>query len=133
MKTRTNTIAGSLKISNEVVIKIAELAAMEVTGVSVKGGHLDTQDNALLVANRLINPIKATLKGESAEIDVSVIVIAGYKAVKVAESIQQSVKTAVQNMTGIAVSKVNVRISGVRLPPAADKSSDFFAEDTEII
>ncbi|MCL1788774.1 MAG: Asp23/Gls24 family envelope stress response protein, partial [Oscillospiraceae bacterium] len=71
MKTRTNTIAGSLKISNEVVIKIAELAAMEVTGVSVKGGHLDTQDNTLLVANRLINPIKAALKGESAEIDVS--------------------------------------------------------------
>jgi uncharacterized alkaline shock family protein YloU len=135
MKARNNTIAGSLKISNEVVIKIAELAAMEVTGVSIKGGHLDTQDNTLLVANRFINPIKATLKGEAAEIDISIIVIAGHKAVKVAELVQQSVKSAVQNMTGIAVSKVNVRIAGVRLPAAAanNNQSDFFPEDEEII
>ena len=133
MRTRTNTISGSLKISNEVVVKIAELAAMEVAGVSVKGGRLDTQDSTLLVANRFISPVKATLKGEAAEIDISIIVIAGQKAVKVAESVQQSVKTAVQNMTGIAVSKVNVRVAGVRLPAAIDRSSDFFAEDEQII
>jgi len=118
MKSKSNAVAGSLKISNEVVVKIAELAAMEITGVSVKGGHLDTQDNTLLVANRFINPIRATLKGEAAEIDISIIVISGHKAIKVAESVQQSVKSAVQNMTGIAVSKVNVRIAGVRMPLA---------------
>lgn len=117
---------GSLKISNEAVVKIAELAALEVSGVSVRGGHLDTQDNPLLVANRIINPIKASLKGEAAEIDISIVVIAGHKAVKVAEAVQTSVKSAVQNMTGIAVSKVNVRIAGVRLPPEEDLSSDFF-------
>ncbi|MCL1788795.1 MAG: hypothetical protein FWG33_00370 [Oscillospiraceae bacterium] len=38
-----------------------------------------------------------------------------------------------QNMTGIAVSKVNVKVAGVRLPPSADRSSDFFPEDTEVI
>jgi len=115
MKSRTNVVSGSLKISNEVVVKIAELAAMEIPGVSVRGGHLDTQDNQLLVANRLINPLKATLKGEAAEINISIIVKAGHKAVKVAEAVQQSVKSAVQNMTGIAVSKVNVRIAGIRI------------------
>ena len=133
MKTRTNAIAGSLKISNEVVIKISELAAMEVPGVSLKGGHLDTQDNTLLVANRFISPIKASLKGEAAEIDISIIVIAGHKAVKVAESVQSSIKSAVQNMTGIAVSKVNVRIAGVRLPATAPANSDFFPENREVI
>jgi len=115
MKSRTNVVAGSLKVSNEVVVKIAELAAMEIPGVSVKGGHLDTQDSQLLVANRLINPIKAVLKGEAAEINISIIVKAGHKAVKVAEAVQQSVKSAVQNMTGITVSKVNVRIAGIRI------------------
>ncbi|MCL2036561.1 MAG: Asp23/Gls24 family envelope stress response protein [Oscillospiraceae bacterium] len=116
MKAKSHNIAGSLKISNEVVVKITELAAMEITGVSVKGGHLDTQDNTLLVANQFISPIKASLKGEAAEIDISIVVISGHKAVKVAESVQQSVKSAVQNMTGIPVAKVNVRISGVRIP-----------------
>jgi len=114
MKRKSNVISGSLKISNEVVVKIAELAAMEIPGVAVKGGHLETHENSLLVANRLINPLKATLKGEAAEIDISIIVKSGHKAVKVAEAVQQSVKAAVQNMTGIAVSKVNVRIAGVR-------------------
>ncbi|MCL1866654.1 MAG: Asp23/Gls24 family envelope stress response protein [Oscillospiraceae bacterium] len=122
MRTRTNPVAGSLKISNEVVVKIAELAAMEITGVSVKAGHLETPDSPLLVANRFISPIKANLKGEAAEIDISIIVESGHKAVKVAESVQQSVKSAVQNMTGIAVAKVNVCICGVRLSetPAAE-------------
>ena len=119
MKINESSVAGSLKISNEVIVKIAELAAMEITGVSTKGGHLDTQENALLVANRFIRPIKASLKGESAELDVSIVVISGHKAVKVAESVQHSVKSAVQNMTGITVSKVNVQITGVRLPEKA--------------
>jgi uncharacterized alkaline shock family protein YloU len=88
---------------------------MEVTGVAVRGGHLDTQENTLLVANRLIQPIRATLKGETVEVDISIVVMSGNKAIKVAEAVQQSVKSAVQNMTGIAVSKVNVKISGVRL------------------
>ena len=123
MKTKSNTVAGSLKISNEVVVKIAELAAMEIPGVAVKGNHIETQDNPLLIANKFINPIKATLKGEAAQIDISVIVLSGHKAVKVAEAIQQSVKSAVQNMTGIAVSKVNVRIAGVRLPNTFDSEA----------
>ena len=110
-----HNIAGSLKISNEVIVKIAELAAMEITGVSVKGNHLDAQENPLFIANRFISPVKARLTGEAAEIDVNIVVISGYKAVSVAEAVQKSVKSAVQNMTGIAVSKVNIRIAGVRL------------------
>jgi uncharacterized alkaline shock family protein YloU len=80
---------------------------------------LDTQEHPLLVANQLITPIKATLKGEAAEIDISIVVEAGHKAIKVAEAVQQSVKSAVQNMTGIPVAKVNVRITGARLPEEA--------------
>ena len=128
MRSKKNTVSGSLKISNEVVVKIAELAAMEIPGVSVKGGHLDSQENTLLIANNLINPLKATLKGEAAEIDISIVVKAGHKAVKVAEAVQQSVKSAVQNMTGIAVSKVNVRIAGIRL--SADQS-DLLPKDAD--
>ena len=88
---------------------------MEIPGVSVKDRHIETNDNPLLIANRFLSPIHARLTGESAEIDISIIVISGHKAVRVAEAVQQSVKSAVQNMTGIAVSKVNVRITGVRL------------------
>lgn len=113
---KKHATTGSLKISNDVVVKIAELAAMEIDGVSVKGQRLDFAENPLSIANRFISPVHARLTGEAAEIDISVIVIGGHKAVRVAEAVQHSVKSAVQNMTGIAVSKVNVRIAGVRLP-----------------
>jgi uncharacterized alkaline shock family protein YloU len=110
--------SGALRISNDVVIKIVELAAMEISGVATKNGHLEAKENPILIANRLVNPIRATLRGDAAEIDISIVVEAGHKAVKVAESVQQSVKSAVQNMTGIIVAKVNVRIIGTRVPLA---------------
>jgi len=112
---RKHTPAGSLKISNEVVVKIAVLAAMEINGVSIRGQKLDTADTALSIAGRFMPPVQARLTGEAAEIDMSIVVLSGCKAVKVAEAVQHSVKSAVQNMTGIAVSKVNVRIAGIRV------------------
>jgi uncharacterized alkaline shock family protein YloU len=118
MKSRTGNVAGALRISNEVIVKIVELAAMEIAGVAAKGGHLYTHDSPILVANSIVNPIRAVLKGEAAEIDISIIVESGHRAVKVAQSVQQSVKSAVQNMTGITVAKVNVRIVGTRMSEA---------------
>ncbi|MDR0223239.1 MAG: Asp23/Gls24 family envelope stress response protein [Oscillospiraceae bacterium] len=114
MDKKINTAMGGLKISGGVIVKIAELAAMEIKGVSTAGNHLETAENPLLIANRFISPIRVSLKGEAAEINVNIIVVEGHKAVRVAESAQRSVKSAVQNMTGIAVSKVNVKIAGIR-------------------
>jgi len=111
---KKHTAAGSLKISNDVVVRIASLAAMEIDGVSVKGQKLDTAD-APPIAEHFITPVTARLTGEAAVIDISIVVVGGHKAVRVAEAVQHSVKSAVQNMTGIAVSKVNVRITGVRI------------------
>ncbi len=104
---------GNLKISNEVIEKIAELAATEITGVAVNGQHIAVNDTSKAVAGRFLSPIKVRLSSEAAEIDISIIVVQGCKAVSVAEAVQHSIKSAVQNMTGIAVSKVNVKISGI--------------------
>ncbi|MDR0197120.1 MAG: Asp23/Gls24 family envelope stress response protein [Oscillospiraceae bacterium] len=114
MDKKINTAMGGLKISGDVIIKITELAAMEIKGVSVNGNRLETAENPLLIAKRFSSPIRASFKGEAAEIDISIVVVEGNKAVRVAKSVQRSIKSAVQNMTGIAVSKVNVKIAGVR-------------------
>lgn len=115
MEKKLTKINGSLKISKDVILKIAELAASEITGVAVNGTKLVTGAPDSLFAYRFGNPIKVTFSGEAAEIDVNIVVVQGYKAVNVAESVQASVKSAVQNMTGIVVSKVNIRIAGIKI------------------
>ncbi len=100
--------AGSLKISESVIIRISELAVAEVEGVEALavGKGFFAKQNA---------PIKVRLLDGVVEISVSIIVKQGLKAVSVAEEIQQVVKENVQNMTGIAVSRVNVIVAGIDL------------------
>ena len=119
MDLNQNTGTGTLKVSQEVIEKIARLAASEVEGVA-----LDTSGKRLARAEvnpaadklmELARPAKAKLFKEAATIDMSVVVLQGFKAAVVGENIQRAVKAAVQNMTGITVAKVNVRIAGIRL------------------
>ena len=53
------------------------------------------------------------INSEAAVIDISIVTELGHKAYEVAKAVQDHVKSAVQNMTGIAVSKVNVKIVGI--------------------
>ncbi len=61
------------------------------------------------------SPVKVSVSKESVVIDLSIITEQGSKAINVASAVQASVKSAVQNMTGITVSKVNVNIAGIML------------------
>lgn len=121
MEKKMTKSSGSLKISNDVIIKIAELAAAEITGVAVNDdqtlavAETPIAISSIPIANRIAGPIRVHLAGESAEVSINIIVIQGHNSVAVAEAVQKSVKSAVQNMTGIAVSKVNVSIAGVKL------------------
>lgn len=110
--------AGSLKISEDVIETIAKLATMEIQGVdSLRAGSLSITD--VLVHSKTKGPIKINLAGDVAEISISVIIKYGYKITDIAESIQNNVKSAVQSMTGIAVSKVNIAVAGVSFKSAA--------------
>ncbi len=101
---------GALKISGNAVLKIAETAAAEVEGASLR------PDASKGILSLFSPPVRVRLGADATVIDVSVFVVQGYKAQAVAESIQEGVKSAVQNMTGIAVSKVNVKIAGICSP-----------------
>ena len=58
-------------------------------------------------------PIVVELSDDVAEITVNVVVTYGCKIPQLSEQIQENVKSAVQNMTCITVSKVNVIVNGV--------------------
>ncbi|MBR5090306.1 MAG: Asp23/Gls24 family envelope stress response protein [Ruminiclostridium sp.] len=105
--------SGSLQVSTYVIVSIAETAASEVEGVAVNSVNKFAVLGGAPLTSKLVSPIKVRLDSDSAVIDIAVVTESGYRAYEVAKSVQEHVKSSVQNMTGIAVSKVNVKIVGI--------------------
>ena len=117
MNKKNSASVGNLKVSKDVIAKIAELAACEIAGVAVENGHLFVSGSPIGIPNLVMPPVRASVSKEAAVIDLSIVTEQGSKAVNVASNVQNNVKSAVQNMTGIPVSKVNVNIVGIKLNP----------------
>ncbi len=105
--------AGSLKVSANVLVSIAETAAAEVDGVAVNSKNGLAIVGGAPLSSKIIPPIRVKLSSDAAVIDISIVTELGHKAYEVAKAVQEHVKSSVQNMTGIAVSKVNVKIVGI--------------------
>ncbi|MGN0698766.1 MAG: Asp23/Gls24 family envelope stress response protein [Ruminiclostridium sp.] len=123
MNKKVNNTGASLRISNDVLTKIAEVAATEISGVASDGEHLVVSDkNIAQLTGKIMpqSPVRAVLKNDAVEVTVSIVVLQGFKADNVAQSVQESVKSAIQNMAGISVSKVNVKIADIMLSKSAE-------------
>lgn len=106
---KTNTI-GSIKVSVDVILKIAETAATEIDGVACVGQKL-----LLSPKNAgMRGAVSTKISGETASIKLRLGVLEGHNAVTVSERVQKNVKSAVQNMTGFTVTKVDVEITDVQ-------------------
>ncbi len=114
-KNKTNTV-GSIKVSENVIVKIAQTAALEIEGVKFRPA--DSEDALSKLMRK--SPVRAKISGETAAIKLEIFIEEGYNAVKAAENVQKSVKSAVQNMTGFTVTKVDVGIAGVSFKDEED-------------
>ncbi|MBR5227813.1 MAG: Asp23/Gls24 family envelope stress response protein [Clostridia bacterium] len=107
-------IASNLTISEEVIGIIAGLAAAEVEGVSgMTLGFVDGINQMLGSNKKYSKGVKIELEGSEVTIDLFVIVRYGVKIPDVAFSIQNSVKSSVETMTGLKVKAVNINVQGV--------------------
>ncbi len=104
---------GEVKIADEVVAIIAGLAATEVPGVSSMAGNITNEIVAKLGMKNLSKGIVMDIMDDMVTIDVSVNIAYGYSIPEVSEKVQEKVKTSIETMTGLTVTKVNVRISSV--------------------
>ncbi len=114
MNNKDKKVTGTLKISEDAIIRIAESAAAEIKGVALSATNkLAVLSPKAGVGESFITPISIKLHSDYVSIDISIIVSATAKASEVAKSVQNNVKSAVQSMTGITVSKVNVTVAGI--------------------
>lgn len=102
----------NLKILEDVIYKIVEIAAADVDGVC---GFVKSKVDfvQLFTGSKQQSMIGIRVSGGSAEISLGITVSGVCKLKSVAEKVQQRVKDDVQSMTGIAVTKVNVYVYGI--------------------
>lgn len=103
-----------VKIADEVVAIIAGVAVSEVPGVyEMAGGFAGGISEVLSGKKNLAKGIKVEVEGKETKVDVNIIVEYGVRIPDVAFEIQNRVKKAVETMTGLKVSEVNVHVQGV--------------------
>ncbi|MCI9427162.1 MAG: Asp23/Gls24 family envelope stress response protein [Eubacterium sp.] len=104
---------GEVKIADEVVAIIAGLASTEVEGVSSMAGNITNELVSKLGMKNLSKGIRVDVSGGVARIDVALNIAYGYAIMDVSQKVQEKVKSAIENMTGLEVAGVNVRIASV--------------------
>ena len=114
-----------IKIANDVVAVIAGVAVSEVQGVaSMSGGFAGGITEVLSGKKNLSKGIKVEADEKEVKIDVNIVVEYGTRIPDVAFEIQNKVKKAVENMTGLKVAEVNVHVQGVKTEREEENSEE---------
>jgi len=106
---------GEVQIADDVVAMITSLAATEVEGVSAMAGNITNELMSKVGVKSLTKGVKVDVFDKKVVVDLSVMVEYGYNIPAISQKVQQKVKTAIENMTGLEVTDVNIRIAGVNM------------------
>ncbi len=121
---------GSVRIADEVVAIIAGLASTEVEGVAGMSGGFAGGIAEILGRKNLSKGVKVKIEENETFIDIYIIADYGTRIHEVAKEVQEKTKSAVENMTGLDVTYVNVHIQGVKFKEeqVVEKEEDEAAE-----
>ena len=104
---------GDVRVADEVVAIIAGLATTEVEGVSSMAGNITNEIVSKLGMKNLSKGILVEVMENEVKVDVAINISYGYSIPEVSAKVQDKVKSAIENMTGLTVAVVNVRIASV--------------------
>ena len=104
---------GSCIISEDVVASIAGIAAMETPGVTALVGR--PGDVRGIMSTDATRSVRVVNTADETVLDLYVMLKQGAKIQETATALQENVKTAVQNMTGKPVTRVNVHVVGMKM------------------
>ncbi len=113
-KIHENGKIGEVQIADEVVAVIAGLAASEIKGVAPASGTV-TNELAGKFGKKISKGIKVLVGPDSVSVDMALTLDYGYGIPETAKQVQEKVKLAIENMTGLLVKEVNIRIAGVNI------------------
>ena len=106
---------GEVKIADEVVAIIAALAATEVDGVASMAGNITNELISRLGMKNLSKGAKVDVLEGVVTVSLALNLKYNYSIMDVSAKVQERVKNAVENMTGLEVADVNIRVAGVEM------------------
>ena len=106
---------GEVKIADEVVAIIAALAATEVEGVASMAGNITNELISRLGMKNLSKGVKVDVLEGVVTVSLTPNLKYNYSVVEVSGKVQEKVKNAIENMTGLEVADVNIKVAGVEM------------------
>ena len=113
--TLENGNMGQVQIADEVVANIAGLAATEVEGVASMAGNITNELVSKLGKKSLSKGIRVKVEDGIVNVNVALNIAYGYSVPKTCKKVQEKVKAAIENMTGLEVEKVDIQIANVSI------------------
>ena len=102
---------GEVQIADEVVAIIAGLAASEVDGVDSMGSGFSGK----LSSKNPGRGVEWAVTEEHVSVGLALSIKYGYSIPAVCSQVQEKVSAAIENMTGLVVLDVNIRVAGVNM------------------
>ncbi len=106
---------GEVQIANEVVSTIAGISAAEVEGIDSMAGGFTNELAGKFGVKNYSKGVKVEIDSDTATVDIAVNMKYGYNIPKTCKIVQDKIANAINNMTGLRVTEVNIRIAGVTL------------------
>ena len=92
---------GTVNINEDVIVTVAAAALRDVEGVVNAKNDKKT--------------IRVTLGEESVAVDCGLVLLYGHSVVEIAKNVQNAVTNAIESMTGLKVSRVDVNVTGISM------------------
>ncbi len=112
---------GEVQTTDEVVAIIAGLAATEVEGVVSMGGNITNELVSKLGMKNLSKGVKVAIAERTVTVDLTLNIEFGKNLLETSRKVQDRVKSSIENMTGLEVADVNIRIANVEMESQSGK------------
>lgn len=115
---------GVIRIADDVVAMIASYAAREIDGVTDMAGTAPGEWLGRVGYKNPLRGVKVEVEDGRVRTDISIVMGYGYNIPATSSKVQSRVKQAIENMTGLTVTDVNVRIAGITVPGGSTEPSE---------
>lgn len=104
---------GEVRIADDVIATIIGLAATEVDGVSAMAGNITNEIISKVGFKNLSKGVKLDTSSGMINVELSLSIKYGYSIPKVSEAVQEKVRSTVETMTGLTISKIDIKIAAL--------------------
>lgn len=109
----TNNGKGTLTFENDVVAKIAGIAALRVSGLEGMSGSLADGIADLIGRQNFAKGVKVEVNGNEVTVNLQIVAEYGVEMPVMFENIQDNVKSDIEKMTGLQVNAVNIHVQDI--------------------